>query len=342
MKENKTQVFILGAGFSKSFCNSSPLMSDLTETLFSEQTKNNRNYQMLCDYIDNVYKKSNQHSDTHDIETIATVLLTKKIFRNDIESNRFNDLKFQLLRFIRDQNYQSHADNNKEVLREFILHNYSAAKEVMARFSNSADINPKINERRVFISLNYDLIIERIAELPFGQNVPVDYVAIDSHRNHKSVIRSNRAIELIKLHGSLNWFKAKGSDNFDIENTFVVNENDPNYEIYHNDIPIFIPMAHSKDSFLKGSLFNTLWAKALSYLDNASDIYFIGYSFPKSDINNLFLFLDYKDKIRKIVVHYENESHNDFIRLRHLFGDIVENKDAKLYIESNWVTSEES
>lgn len=53
-------------------------------------------------------------------------------------------------------------------------------------------------------------------------------------------------------------------------------------------------------------------------------------------MNNLFLFLNYKERIRRIVVRYENEDSSDLKRLRHLFGsDIVINQDAKSYIENN-------
>jgi hypothetical protein len=142
-------------------------------------------------------------------------------------------------------------------------------------------------------------------------------------------------IEYVKLHGSLNWYKAKGTTDFEINNTYVVSEGNRNYPIHSKDIPVFIPMAHAKDTFLVGSLFSSLWAKAISYLENANSVYFLGYSFPVSDMNNLFLFMKYKEKIRKVVVYYENSNDQNYQRLLNIFGkEVVVNLDAKTFIEN--------
>ena len=94
-------------------------------------------------------------------------------------------------------------------------------------------------------------------------------------------------------------------------------------------------MAHTKDSFLNGSLFNTLWAMASQVLSSSDEIYFLGYGFPPTDIGNLFFFLNYKEKIKQIVV-FNEESSPEFSRLKGIFGDeILLKQDAKDYLTAN-------
>ncbi len=326
-KPDKLQVFILGAGFSRSFCRSMPLMRDLADSFFEDKSR--EAYPELYDYIRETYRNGNNYDGIKDIETIATVILSKKIFCDDMEKYNFEKLRYQLLKFIRDKYYSFAADRDKEnILREFIT-SVRSVKISQGSMSRKA--------RRIFISFNYDLLIERLG-------VQVDYGFLDSYAKFKPIrnyLHGSKSIEYIKLHGSFNWFKAKGTDDFDINKVYVVNENDVHYNIHSRDIPVFIPMAHAKDAFLRGSLFSTLWADAISKLEEAEDIYFIGYGFPQSDVNNLFLFLKlnkFKEKLRKIVVLDESDDQEDLKRLEGIFGaDIVENNDASAFIEKELI-----
>jgi hypothetical protein len=90
-------------------------------------------------------------------------------------------------------------------------------------------------------------------------------------------------------------------------------------------------MAHTKESFLRGSLFNLLWSKADYYLKNAQEIFFLGYGFPKTDMNNLEFLLRNRDRFKKVVV-FEREGHPDLERLRELLGEIVVSCDAKEFL----------
>jgi hypothetical protein len=90
-------------------------------------------------------------------------------------------------------------------------------------------------------------------------------------------------------------------------------------------------MAHAKESFLRGSLFNLLWSKADYYLKNAQEIYFLGYGFPKTDMNNLEFLLRHRERFKKVVV-FEPENSPVLERLRRLLGSLVESRDAKEYL----------
>jgi hypothetical protein len=45
-----------------------------------------------------------------------------------------------------------------------------------------------------------------------------------------------------------------------------------------------------------------LWSKADYYLKNAQEIYFLGYGFPKTDMNNLEFLLRHRERFKKVVV----------------------------------------
>ena len=174
-----------------------------------------------------------------------------------------------------------------------------------------------------------------IADDPdLSARVAVDYgVRIDPA--DRSAVRAPKShtIDLVKLHGSLNWYPVKGaSDPLDLKNVCQVEPCDRSFPIYREDTPIYIPMAHAKESFLRGSLFNLLWSKADYYLKNAQEIFFLGYGFPKSDMNNLEFLLRHRDRFKKVVV-FEREGHPDLDRLRALLGEsLVQSMDAKEFL----------
>jgi len=96
-------------------------------------------------------------------------------------------------------------------------------------------------------------------------------------------------------------------------------------------------MAHAKELFLHGTLYNTLWVKANYYLQNADEIYFIGYGFPETDIDNLLYFYQFKDKIKNIIVYYSKDKLSEFKRLERIFGtNKILNIDAKEFISKNY------
>jgi hypothetical protein len=179
------------------------------------------------------------------------------------------------------------------------------------------------------------MIEDVIADDPeMSSLVAVDYgVRIDPA--DRSAVRTPRtnSIDLIKLHGSLNWYPVKdASDPLDLKNVCQVEPCDRSFPIYREDTPIYIPMAHAKESFLRGSLFNLLWSKADYYLKNAQEIYFLGYGFPKTDMNNLEFLLRHREHFKKVVV-FEREGHPDLDRLRALLGEsLVESMDAKAFL----------
>lgn len=314
------RIFVLGSGFSKSFSPKMPTLADLNELIpdgipdeFPHFKEYCRRFLELC----------NGNKEYLNIESLATSILSARIFPGERERLYHSSLRFEMLRFI------------ASVIR-CDAPIQSEASDVLVKFLKSCvNCAAKGCRDTLLVSFNYDTLIERaVATHPeLSKNVSVDYgVRIDPADRSAERKMCEQTINLIKLHGSLNWFPVKGtSGDLDLKNVCQVEPEDRSFPIYCEDTPIYIPMAHAKESFLRGSLFNLLWSKADYYLKNAKEIHFLGYGFPKSDVNNLEFLLRHRKRIVNVVV-FENEEHPDLIRLRRLLGDSVISRDAKDYL----------
>ncbi len=258
------------------------------------------------------------------IESVATHILATQIFPSEAERLRNAELRFELLRFI--------AMSMRRTAPLSLQ-----ASSLLSRFLASVSNDCKRAQRdNLILSFNYDTLIEdQILHDPFlYQTTSVDY-GVNMERADRSASGGNpsRTVDLLKLHGSLNWYSVKGAgEEFDLKNVCRVERGDRSFPMYEKDNPIFIPMAHAKESFLKGSLFNVIWAKADYYLSGADEIFVIGYGFPQTDGNSLPFLLKHRDRIRKVVV-FEREGDASVARLERLFGnDVVICEDAKVFL----------
>ena len=316
------RIFVLGSGFSKSFSPQMPTLRDLNELIpFGIPD----DFPHFRDYCKRFLTLCNGDDEYLGIEPLATSILSAQIFPSERERLYHASLRFELLRFI------ASVIRNDNALDE-------SAVAILKKFLVSCENDSTSGSREtLLLSFNYDTLIETAIanDAELCEQVSVDYgVKIDpADRSAKRGMKT-RTVDLIKLHGSLNWFPVKGaSDELDLKNVCVVEPQDRSFPIYCEDTPIFIPMAHAKESFLRGSLFNLLWSKADYYLKNAEEIYFIGYGFPKSDINNLEFLLRHRDHFKKAVV-LDSVDRHDLLRLQKLLGEsLVESCDAKEFLE---------
>ncbi len=314
-------IYILGSGFSKSFSEQMPTMHDLTQRLFKLE---NEEFGNLTRFVHSLYAKSNYLEEFRDIENIANIIFSKRIFKDFEEQLDYDKLRFELIKFIYHEIKNQELDLSKaETLYAFLYQCSSFMGE----------------DENVIFNFNYDLIIESLLKhkaLKTHEQVQIKY-GLQFERYEPETISSitekeRHYLTMLKLHGSFNWFRAKGSESNDIRNIYLVHEDESSFSIHANDIPTYIPMTNVKSQFLTGTLYNTLWAKAIDYLNHCDNIVLIGYGFPRTDLNNLGLLLDYRNKISAINVHHPDENEK-VKRLRQIFGqDTVWNMDAKSFI----------
>jgi hypothetical protein len=317
------RIFVLGSGFSKSFSPQMPTLRDLNELIpFGIPDE----FPHLRDYCKRFVELCNGDDEYLGIEPLATAILSAQIFPGERERLYHASLRFELLRFI------ANVIRSDNVLDE-------SSTKILKQFLKTCENNPSEGSRdTLLLSFNYDTLIETAIanDKELSETVSVDYgVKIEPADRSAKRGKRTRTIDLIKLHGSLNWFPVKGaSDELDLKNVCEVEPQDRSFPIYCEDTPVYIPMAHAKESFLRGSLFNLLWSKADYYLKNAEEIYFIGYGFPKTDINNLEFLLRHRDRFKKVIV-LDSKGWLDVQRLQKLLGnELVECCDAKEFIKN--------
>lgn len=262
------------------------------------------------------------------IESVATNILAAQIFTGEEERLRNAELRFELLRFIA-QSMRRTAPLSAE------------ASQILSRFLQTiANDHEHSARNNLILSFNYDTLIEdQVLQDPqLSKNISVDYgVNMDrADRSARQDIRP-KTVDLLKLHGSLNWYSVKGAgEEFDLKNVCRVEPGDCSFPMYQKDNPIFIPMAHAKESFLRGSLFNVLWSKADYYLSRADEIFVVGYGFPQTDGNSFPFLLKHRDRIRKVVI-FEDRDTAPQQRLERLFGkETVICEDAKSFLSRNF------
>jgi hypothetical protein len=328
--KNYDRIIVLGSGFSKSFSSCMHSMNDLTNQLFDDDDffKSDRNSE-LKEMVEDFKSFCSNILNIQTIESITTTIFSKRIFRDFYEEERFNRLQQQILLFIFEKLKDSTVDLESE--------------NTLYRFLQSSIQKPleSGSRKNLLLTFNYDLLIENfLKKYRDDLQLRIDYgVKLRSYRSFADRREEDDLIpfQMLKLHGSFNWFNARGSTDTNINSIYRVDPDDENFFIHENDVPVFIPMVHAKELFLKGTLYNTLWTKAAYYLDKAKEICFLGYGFPATDINNLLFFGNYRDKITKIVVYHSEKDSKELTRLQQLFGtEKVVFSDAKAFLNDNY------
>lgn len=321
------RIYVLGSGFSKAISSGMPAINELTEMLRSMGKKGtDLKYPQLAHFVQEMAKKTVSSDELTSIESISSLILGKEIFYNNDVYLYYHILQNQLFHWLHEKidNFAHTVDIDKQ---ELVL-------DFIKKCTHST--NTKDREHSLVITFNYDLLLERL----FTQLDPSEYFLnyivklnryFDSAKNPTG---QKNIFEYLKLHGSFNWFRSPGSQVYDINNIYRVNDDDKERDlIHHDDIPIFIPMTYSKGGYLIGSFYNALWNIAERYLTTAEEINFIGYGFPATDINNIEFFLRFKDKIKDIVI--KEDLPEKITRLENLFGrEKILNIDAVEYISN--------
>ncbi|VVB97172.1 NAD-dependent protein deacetylase [uncultured archaeon] len=157
----------------------------------------------------------------------------------------------------------------------------------------------KYKVAKAIITTNWDILLERsITELEgtiFEKNAYINYIAIQSRDeiNLKTLTPIMLSTPIMKLHGSLNWGYCSECGKIYYFNKQMY---DALYSFdnvtcrIHEDIrltPFIVPPTLSKlektEPNVKSQL-SSIWSKASEYLRSCEKIYFIGYSFPETDV----------------------------------------------------------
>ena len=302
--ESFERIYILGSGFSKSISKNMPSMKGLTEKL---RKADDDKYPELMEFMENLVKKSNGSKELTSMEAVCSLILGRDIFYNSTVNLHYQILQNQLVHWLYekiDKAAKTVDPGKEEAIKKFII----------------SCVHPEDGRKALVMTFNYDLLLERLFTSMPDLPCNLDYmVQLNSYFNEKKTPAGKDVFPYLKLHGSFNWFRSPGSLTCDIDNVYLSEEHGYSRNlIHHNDIPVFVPMSFSKQSYLGGSFFNVLWNIAQRYLEMTKEITFIGYGFPFTDLLNLAFLLNFKHKIKHVVIKGEEERKKS--RLEDLFG----------------------
>jgi hypothetical protein len=175
-------------------------------------------------------------------------------------------------------------------------------------FRYFASANDKYDEIS-FITMNYDLLLEILLQYSFykqNQNpIEKEFIITGAKQYHYPMtwigLRSqlpggilcddnNREFpQIIKLHGSINWF---WSGRTPAETIYYGNmgKGEDDSRLKSSLKPFIIPPVMNKDSFYNHIMVKALWKRAWEILNEADQIYVVGFSFPQTDTSVRFLF----------------------------------------------------
>lgn len=279
------KIFILGTGFSKAISETMPTMAGLAEHVRSR----------ICELPGDSDDHRIYENLVSDVEALLTYLFGKMPWKDPekvhLDRAAFVKLSRLVSGHISDREDEAFETEPQEWSRQFI--------EYLHR------------EKLTVATFNYDTVFEKLwmgLELNWSCS-PLYRMPLRFLRERVSKVFGSEKIvktcRLLKLHGSTNWY-------------FSGDENAPGQQVYYDLVkintgtepevsedeietlrairdkaglvPLIIPPVAEKSSFYGTRLVMTLWAELRDAINEANEIYFVGYSLPKTDLTtSLFL-----------------------------------------------------
>ncbi|EAK0450368.1 hypothetical protein YZ36_00045 [Campylobacter lari] len=267
--QNKNDVFFFGAGFSKSLNNSYPTLAELSKY-----------------FIEQGHIYNNEKIYQENIEQLLTYLIAPLPFKTKEEILRDEASYLEKINiinsfFINLHNVKSIDINNEDI-------------KILSKFINQ--------NKSTCITLNYDLLLEQILSkntlYECFYKFPINSLSSRGRELHHRVFTplkddlfKQHTPEIIKLHGSINWYHNRSISNSQIY--IYDNQHAPEYYLDMLKIdmhPLIIPPILDKTSNYNHTIMQALWMKAFNAIIKAKNIYIYGFSFLLSDLSIVYLF----------------------------------------------------
>ncbi|HEH4508544.1 TPA: SIR2 family protein [Campylobacter coli] len=304
-------IFFFGAGFSKSLNNSYPTLAELS------------NY-----FLDNGFIYENEKIYKDNLEQLLTYLITPLPFKTKED-------------ILRDE--ASYLEKINKISKFFI--ELLETKEIDKNNKYILNLSQYINDNKcTCITLNYDLLLEEILFLTHENSyqdidsydifykIPIKQ--IDERKNTKSnnygfnfyqgdFNINNNFVEIIKLHGSINWYCDQAYSNSQIY-SFMEKVDRYKDELFIDLKPLIIPPILDKTNNYNHILLRSLWKKAFKAIQKAKNIYIYGFSFPITDLSVVYLFksaLQNKQDYKIYVINTKSNIDDTKKRYNEIFGE---------------------
>lgn len=315
-------VFVFGAGASKA--ESAPATSQLLPEAFEVLTHEAK-VDHLKTYIHDFYHTNKQDPDLIPSFEDILGLLDVALQRQECFSEKWNreeipKLKEDLLYTVCNILHEKLKRKGK-IHRTFINNLYSDKNEIPSKY--------------VFLSLNYDILLDNaLAELRSTRDFDLDYgIKFRNFGKDWFRPRQERAILLLKLHGSLNWIWCPTCNSvavgrgrkivLEIWTEFTECEDDQTLQ----EPLIILPAWHKS---YENAHISNIWLEAENKLRKAGKVFFIGCSLRESDIRLRYLLKKslFRDNVTIVVIDKKrskkNKREGEILRktYRKLFGEI--------------------
>ncbi|HEF2147510.1 TPA: SIR2 family protein [Campylobacter coli] len=304
-------VFFFGAGFSKSLNNSYPTLAELSEY-----------------FLENGFIYENEKIYKDNLEQLLTYLITPLPFKTKED-------------ILRDE--ASYLEKINKISKFFI--ELLETKEIDKNNKYILNLSQYINDNKcTCITLNYDLLLEEILFLTHENSyqdidsydvfykIPIKQ--IDERKNTKSnnygfnfyqgdFNINNNFVEIIKLHGSINWYCDQAYSNSQIY-SFMEKVDRYKDELFVDLKPLIIPPILDKTNNYNHILLRSLWKKAFKAIQKAKNIYIYGFSFPITDLSVVYLFksaLQNKQDYKIYVINTKSHIDDKKKRYNEIFGE---------------------
>ena len=279
------KVFFLGAGFSKAVNGEYPLMRDLHDLVHSRIEKDSvlTHWQELAPII------------TTDIESLLSYLSTPFPWKTDTTQYANKALFSAIVKSLS----EIFLDLDKQ---DFAVWDRS---NIFVKLAEKIMIS---NGGYHFVTLNYDILLEQLLlnayhrhrpmlhpNLSDFYSYPMTWIGERASSSHPPFARLERGIKvpkILKLHGSANWFWAgvSASDILYYKQDYNKYSSSEPETLTYGLKPYIIPPMLDKSSFYNHIAIHSLWKQAEELLQNADEIYIIGFSFPQTDLAVKYLF----------------------------------------------------
>lgn len=259
---NTKRVFILGSGFSAGM--GLPTLNNLFNDLmyFAEKPGYENDRRHILQALEFLYPHFKANITSHSYppfeEFLTLVTMAKGLLIYD--DNYWDQKEKSALKLLTD----FFADKSKK----------AESLPLLETFTNNLTYGD------VIVTFNWDNLVERSL---LNQNKNVDFLE-----------RNGKAVTILKLHGSLNWWANKKKNALLKDPNSVLWLDDEiactkDYSYYNTWIPLdeppfIIPPVSSKDP-LSDKFLSKIWHEAFNSLIEGNPICIIGYSLPKDDIH---------------------------------------------------------
>ncbi|EAJ2879924.1 hypothetical protein A0X34_02770 [Campylobacter coli] len=301
-------VFFFGAGFSKSLNNSYPTLAELS------------NY-----FLDNGFIYENEKIYKDNLEQLLTYLITPLPFKTKED-------------ILRDE--ASYLEKINKISKFFI--ELLETKEIDKNNKYILNLSQYINDNKcTCITLNYDLLLEEMLFLSLDEEVSRDNVynifykmpikEINERKETEQNTFSNffqsnldngrkNSTEIIKLHGSINWY----CDQIYKNSQIYFSEYENNTYLKEDLRALIIPPILDKTNNYNHIVMQSLWKRAYEAIKNAKNIYIYGFSFPITDLSVVYLFksaLQNKQDYKIYVINTKSNIDDKKKRYNEIFGE---------------------